>query len=366
MRGVFAMKAYMPALLPGAYGSLDYSFFMDELIDASAALEVYVEKIKFSKVESDWFLPIIQQKEALSSSKLEGTQATLDGVLINQITPNDEDKNLNEIVNYLSASAVGYQRLKRGEFDNELFLEIHRELLSGNVRRNTETVGEYRTHQNYIGRNDGELVYTPPKPEYVPELMNNLISYINSDADKYRYLIRIAIIHAQFETIHPFGDGNGRVGRILIPLYLYAKGQIPMPFFFISEALERDKHKYYKLLMDTREPQRWNEWIKFFLETVSKQCRKYIEIFNKINDLYEDTVHKACDLIKSSSAVSIVNTLFRYPVLDSKTMQQETDISLATINRYMNILLKNNILYTDGKQRNRHFFFYDLISLIRD
>ena len=360
------MEAYKAALLPDAYGSLDYSYFMDELIDATAALEVYVEKINFSKVDSNWILPIIQNKEALASSLLEGTQATLDGVLINQVVPNTEDKNLNEIVNYLKASSIGYQRLKRGDFDNELFLEMHRVLLSGGVRRNTDTIGEYRTTQNYIGKNDGELVYTPPKPDKVPALMNNLIAYINSEDIKTRPLIRVAIIHAQLETIHPFGDGNGRVGRILIPLYLYAKGQIPMPYFFISEALEREKHKYYKLLMDIRTSNRWNEWIKFFLETVAKQCRKYIRIFNQINDLYEKTVRQTCNLINSPNAVRIVDAMFKYPIFDSKIMQEETGISSTTINRYLNILLKNNILYTDGKQRNRLFFFYDLVALIRE
>lgn len=359
-------ESFLPPLLPEAYGSLDYSFFMDELIDATAALEVYVEKIKDSKIDSSWFLPIIQQKEAIMSSKLEGTQTTLDGVLINQITPNDEDKDLNEVVNYLNAATVGYKGLKRGEFDHELFLSIHKELLSGNVRKNTNVIGEYRTNQNYIGRKDGELVYTPPKPEYVSRLMENLIEYMNSDNHNVRPLIRIAIIHAQFETIHPFGDGNGRVGRILIPLYLYSKGQIPMPFFFISEALERDKHKYYKYLMDTREPRKWNEWIKFFLETVSKQCRKYIRIFDEMNKLYDKTVKQACELIKSSNAVDLIDVMFKYPVLDSKTVQNETSISITTVNRYLNILVDNNILYTDGKQRNRHFFFYDLIALIRD
>lgn len=360
------MGAYMPESLPAAYGSLDYSLFMDELIDATAALEVYVEKIKSSKFRSDWILPIIQQKEALASSALEGTQATLDGVLINQITPNHNDKNLNEVVNYLEASAVGFNRLKRGEFDHELFFEVHRKLLSGNVRSNSTIIGEYRSNQNYIGKDNGEIVYTPPKPENVRKLMDNLVEYINSDADGLRPLVRVAVIHSQFETIHPFGDGNGRVGRILIPLYLYAKNQIPTPFFFISEALERDKHKYYKLLMDTREPQRWNEWIKFFLETVSKQCRKYIDIFNQINVLYEKTIKKVCTLIKSSSAVYFVDAIFKRPIFDSKTIQKETKISLTTINRCLKILTENNILFTDGKQRNRHFFFYDLLTLIRD
>ncbi len=360
------MGAYMPNMLPEAYGSLDYSMFMDELIDATAALAVYVDKLKFSKVKSEWILPVIQSKEALSSSMMEGTQATLDGVLINQVTPDNKDKNLKEVTNYLNASAVGYKRLKRGDFDNDLFYEIHKELLSGNIRKNTDTIGEYRTRQNYIGKDDGELIYTPPKPEYVPKLMANLISYINSDSDNIRPLVRVAIIHAQFETIHPFGDGNGRVGRILIPLYLYAKGQIPTPFFFMSEALERDKHKYYKLLMDTREPGRWNEWIKFFLDTVSKQCRKYIETFNNINALYEFTIKRTCELISSSNAVAIVNSLFRHPVLDLSILQLETQIPPATINRYLNLLSSNGVIYPGSKKRNRQFFFYDLIGLIRD
>lgn len=118
--------------------------------------------------------------------------------------------------------------------------------------------------------------------------------------------------------------------------------------------------------MDTREPHRWNEWIKFFLETVSKQCRKYIDVFNEINRLYERTVKQACEFINSSSAVKVVDVMFRYPVLDSRIMQHETNISLTTINRYLNTFVKNNILYTNGKQRNRFFFFYDLIALIRD
>lgn len=360
-------QAYIPKELPEAYGILDYSYFMNELIDATAALEVYMEKIGDSKVDSSWFLPTLQQKEALTSSMMEGTQATLDGVLINQLTPNNDDKNMNEVFNYINATALGMKRLKRGDFDNELFLEIHNELLSGNVRKVTDTIGQYRMNQNFIGKNTGELVYTPPKPEAVPALMNNLISYMNNNTDNIRPLIKIAIIHAQFETIHPFGDGNGRVGRILIPLYLYAQNQIPIPFFFISETLERDKHKYYKLLQDIREENKWNEWIKFFLDTVTKQCRKYINMIVEINKLYDSTRDRACELIKSSSSiVKIVDIMFRYPIFDAKTVQSESDIPLATVNRYLKTLLSNDIIYADNKKRNRNFYFYDLLSLIRD
>ena len=175
-------KAYNASLLPLDNTFIDQTYFFEELIDATTKLEVYKEKIKDSKLDSSWFMPTLQQKEALASSQLEGTQATLDGVLVNQVVPNDKDKNLNEVSNYYVATVKG--------------------------------------HENYIGKNDRThaITFIPSKPEDVPILMNNLIEYINNPSDKYRPLVRTAIMHAQFETIHPFMDGNGRVGRMLIPM----------------------------------------------------------------------------------------------------------------------------------------------------
>lgn len=363
MKGIYNAQP-----LPQAYGDIDYSYFLEELIDATAAMEVYKEKINDSKVNSNWFMPTLQQKEAIKSSMLEGTQATLDGVLINQIAPDENNRNFNEVSNYFRATVEGYKMLKRGDFNDDFFCSIHRILLSGKVRKHTDVIGAYRKSQNYIGKTtNGALVYTPPKPEDVPVLMKNLIDYMNNPSDALRPLVRTAIIHAQFETIHPFGDGNGRVGRILIPLYLYTQNQLTLPYFFISEALEKDKHKYYKFLMDTRETGKWNEWIKFFLETVAKQCRKYIKIISDINILYDMHLEKICNLIKSSSGINkMVDVLFQYPIFDAKIMQKCTDIPLATVNRYLKMLVDNNIIYTDDKKRNRNYFYYDLLALLRE
>ena len=150
---------------------------------------------------------------------------------------------------------MGIKRLKRSGFDHELIKEIHNELLRGNVRKQKGLVGDYRSVQNYIKRVDGEVSYVPPKPEHIQSLMDNLIQYMNNDNNPLRPLVRIAIVHGQFESIHPFEDGNGRVGRILIPLYLYSKNQIALPFLFISETLERDKYRYYGLLNNIRDNQ---------------------------------------------------------------------------------------------------------------
>ncbi len=360
-------EAYQAALLPKAYGQIDYSMIMDDLIDATAAFEVFKEKIHDSKVNAAWFMPILQHNEALKSSMLEGTQATLDGVLINQINPDDNDRNLNEVDNYFNAIIQGHKMLKRGDFDEEFFCAIHKILLSGKVRKNIAEIGQYRGSQNYIAEKDGTVIYTPPKADSVSDLMKNLIDFMNAPDKTLRPLVQIAIIHAQFETIHPFLDGNGRVGRILIPLYLYAKGEIESPCFFISDTLERDKHKYYSYLMNIREKGEWNEWICFFLQTVKKQCVKYIDLIEKINNLYQLHMDEACRLIRSSSyVVNIIDEMFKHPIFNAAKMQQEVDIPLATLNRYLNLLVDSKILFTDQKKRNKTYFYYDLLELIRE
>ena len=358
--------AYNACLLPLEGVAIDQTYFFDELIDATTKFEVYKEKIKDSKLDSAWFMPTLQQKEALASSQLEGTQATLDGVLINQVVPNDKDKNLNEVKNYYHATVIGYESLRKRDFTDEFFFDIHKALMAGNVRK-PSLIGAYRTEQNYIGKYDRNhsITFIPPVPDRVPDLMKNLIEYMNQPSDSYRPLVRAAIVHAQFETIHPFMDGNGRVGRMLIPMYLFSQKQIELPCFFISEALERDKMRYYTLLNNIRTNGDWNEWIKFFLATVTKQCEKYIQIITGINDLYTRHLDIACDMARSSNMVEVMNALFKNPITTSKQIYAETGIPMTSINRYLSQLVEHKILYTDNKSRNRTLFYYDLLDILR-
>ncbi len=359
-------KAFNAGLLPLMEGIVDQTYFIDELIDASTKLEVYKEKIKDSKLDSSWFMPTLQQKEALASSMLEGTQATLDGVLVNQVVPNDKDKNLNEVRNYYIATAQGYDMLKRNKFSNQFFFDIHKALMIGNVRK-PELIGAYRKGQNYIGKNDKShsITFVPPVAEEVPDLMNNLIDYINNPTDNFRPLVRTAIIHAQFETIHPFMDGNGRVGRMLIPMYLFHQNQIELPCFFISEALEHDKIRYYNLLNNIRTQGDWNEWIRFFLSTVTKQCDKYIKIITEINSLYSNHLEVACNLSRSSNMVEVVNALYSFPVVTAKQISEITSVPTTTANRCLKLLVENRILYTDNKKKNKTYYYADLLEIIR-
>lgn len=188
---------------------------------------------------------------------------------------------------------------------------------------------------------------------------------MNKPDDNFRPLVRTAIIHAQLETIHPFMDGNGRVGRMLIPMYLFAQDQIDLPCFFISEALERDKIRYYSLLNGIRYNGNWNEWIKFFLATVTKQCEKYIDIITKINDLYERHLDSARSLARSSGIVDIINTLYRFPITTAKQISEVTDIPLSTVSRYLSTLVENRFIYSDNKSRNRTYYYFDLLDILR-
>lgn len=275
-------------------------------------------------------------------------------------------KNLNEVENYQQATIQGYDALTSDHFSNEFFLGIHETLMRGNVRK-PSLIGEYRKEQNYIGKYDSThaITFVPPSPEKVPFLMENLINYINKPGDNYRPLVRTAIIHAQFETIHPFMDGNGRVGRILIPLYLFYQNQIDLSCFFISEALERDKLRYYTLLNNIRMHGEWNEWIKFFLATVTKQCEKYIQIITEINSLYSKHMGIACTLSRSSHMVDIINVLYQHPVTNARQITNITKIPMSSVNRYLNQLVEQRILATDSKGRNRTFFYLDLLDILR-
>ena len=359
--------SYQASLLPLEEGIINQYVYFEELIDATSKLEVYKEKIRDSKLDSSWFMPTLQQKEAVASSAIEGTQATLDGVLINHLAPNDENQDVNKVVNYYLATVRGYELLQYHDFSHEFFYTIHSALMHGNVEK-PDIVGAYRVSQNYIGKKDKShaITFIPPAPEDVNRLMDNLISYINTPNDTFRPLVRTAVIHAQFESIHPFMDGNGRVGRMLIPMYLFAKKQIDLPCFFISEALERDKIRYYTLLNNIRFRGEWNEWIKFFLQTVATQCDKYIQLITKINALYDDHMNKACALARSSGMVDVINALYTYPITNAKQIAAVTNAPQTSVNRFLNLLVENKILYSDNKPRNRTYYYYALLDLLRE
>lgn len=337
--------------------------FAQELFDAIKYLSIYETKLKDSRLENYIYLPRLQQIEALSSMKIEGTQSTINDVLENEAFPNNKNQDVLEVFDYMNALAKFTKILKFEDFSDELIKHLHKSLLANSSKRiKGSRLGEYKEKENYIGRG-GTKIYVPPKPEETQEYMNDLIDFMNDDTPVFHYLINSAIIHSQFESIHPFDDGNGRIGRLLITLYLSKKKVIYAPLFYISEAFEKDKIKYYKNLSETRNGN-YNEWIIYFLSKTIEQTKKHIDFIDKINKLYDETFNIINKNIQSSKNKDLTNALFRHPQLTIKGLAEILNVSSTQANRYLTILENEKILIKNEKIRNVSYFFYELIDMI--
>lgn len=370
-------KPYEPFKLP-IDSLINVNAFINELLEANKILGIYQVLLEKSKIDPELLLAPITLQEAIQSTRIEGTQVTLDDMLEYGADENKKNIDIEEVLNYSTALIKGESLLKSIPISARLIKEMHKILLSGEVRGNSRNPGEFRSIQNFIGPQGCTIQtasYIPPEPQLVPDYMSNLEKYINEPTDNLNDLIRIAIIHAQFETIHPFLDGNGRIGRILIPLYLYDKNLISSPNFFISESLEKDKFKYYKLLNDTRvdtseenkgtASKRWTEWIKFFINAVIIQGNKNIKLIDSIDNLYNSTINSSRKLINNNKLIDIINVMFEKPIFTKKTILERVEIPSSTLGVYLNKLEDEKLIYSDGKSRNKKYYFYDLINILR-
>lgn len=370
-------KPYVPFRLP-LQDIININEFINELLEANKLIAIYEVLLSKSKLDPTLLLAPITLKEAIQSTRIEGTQITLDDMLEYGVDESNSTVDIREVLNYSRALSEGENLIKRLPISSRVIKELHRILLEGDVRGNSRNPGEFRAIQNFIGPpgcNIQTASFIPPEPQLVPEYMSNLEKYINEPTDNLNDIVRIAIIHAQFETIHPFLDGNGRIGRILVPLYLYDKGVISSPNFFVSESLEKDKFKYYKLLNDIRVEyseetkelaiQRWNEWIKFFINATIIQSKKNIKLIEDIDTLYDNTVNNSRELINSNKLIDIIKIMFKKPIFTKKSILEWVDIPSSTLGVYLNKLEEAHIIYSDGKVRNKKYYFYDLINILR-
>lgn len=362
------MKPFMPSELP-LKDKVDVLFFLNDLIDASTNVGKYQVMLKNSKIDADILLNPLVMHESVLSTKIEGTQVTLDEALESE---NDDEKERNgevkEVLNYYKALKDSEQLLKRLPIATRMFKELHKILLSNGVRGGNRAPGELRSVQNFIGPEGCTMetaTFVPPEPQLVDKYLSNLDNYINEPTDTLHPLVRIAIIHAQFETIHPFLDGNGRIGRVLIPIYLFEQKVLDSPNLFISEALEKDKHKYYRLLNETRIRGNWNEWIKFFLESINYQAKKNIKRLEDINKLYEHDLKLAMNAVSSNSIINLVNVMYQVPIFSVKRMVELSGISDATCRRYLSQIESANLIYSDDKLRGKRYYYYNLLDLLR-
>ena len=314
----------------------------------------------------DFFIFMYIRKEAASSSQIEGTVATLSDFFKAESEIDDPARpaDVQEIINYVSAMNYGIERLKELPLSLRLIKEIHFELMK-DVRGQNKLPGEFRRSQNWIGAAQIEnAVYIPPPPERLMTLLDDFEKFLHNDVP-IPALIKIALIHSQFELIHPFLDGNGRVGRLLTTFYLCEKGILRKPFLYLSEYFKKNRSLYYERLEAISKRSDLLGWIVFFLEAIKEVSEEAVELSRKIIYLRERDRAKIAALGRSAkNAGLILERLYRYPFINSEIVRKTTNLSLPNALQLIHRLEVLGILKKDSqKVRNMSFCYKDYIDL---
>lgn len=342
----------------------DSNHFINDLADASRSLGILEAKINSYQFNSI-ILPVLHKKEAISSMYIEGTQTTISDVFENEVSPkNREDKIMLEISNHTNALSYGADYLRYEGFTHRFIQKLHKIMLTGISEGKETELGKYKTADNRIVNSAGKVVFIPPSYTATKKYMDELISYMNDVTDGIHPLVKAAIIHSQFESIHPFSDGNGRVGRLLVSLYLYKSHTINFPFFYISEAISQDKTVYYSMLTNSR-TNSYDEWIKYFLKKIQIQTAKHIAYIDELNKLFLQTKATIRSKINSTKYDALIECLFTQPVLTASYIEDKLSVSHGQAVRYLKVLEQEHILLGDDKKRNRKYYFSGLLDLIQ-
>lgn len=338
------MKPYVPQSLPPA--GLDFGRLIGFVGRASAALARYDGMLQ-GLVNPAILLSPLTTQEAVLSSKIEGTQATLDEVLEHEAGQNyDEAKtqDIQEIVNYRTAMILARETLDSRQISLSLLLQLHAILLNS-VRGQNKSPGDFRKDQNWIGPPGctlEEATFVPPGPL---QLLDHLQAWEKYQrGDEVDPLIQAALVHAQFEMIHPFKDGNGRIGRLLIPLSLFQKRVLGTPMFYLSEYLETHREEYYGRLQGISQRGDWNAWIIFFLTAVTEQAAKNVQKVRRTLDLYEEMKTKISETTHSQYSIRLLDAIFDRPVFQASHIIAQTALPKQTIMPLLRVMRESAIL----------------------
>jgi len=316
----------------------------------------------------DLFISMHVVKEATQSSKIEGTQTNMDEALLEkEDLPIDKRDDWEEVQNYIKAMEWAICQLDKLPVSSRLIRETHRILLQG-VRGEKKQPGEFRGSQNWIGgATINDAVFIPPVHTSVPELMSDIEKFIHNEEIHIPELLRIGLVHYQFETIHPFLDGNGRVGRLVIPLYLVSKGILQKPVLYLSDFFEQNRTLYYDNLTNVREKNDLGQWFKFFLVGVIETSAKGIKTFDGIMQLQKQTDIKIQSLgSRASKAKKVIDYLYKRPMIKADKVSEIASISMPSAYKLISDLESNNILKEmTGGQRSRMYIFDEYIKFFR-
>ena len=316
----------------------------------------------------DLFISMHVLKEATQSSKIEGTQTRLDEALLDrEDLPPEKRDDWEEVQNYIKAMEWAINELKSLPFSSRLIKGTHRVLLQG-VRGAKKQPGQFRKSQNWIGgATINDAVFIPPVHTSVPDLMSDIEKFIYNENIYVPELIKIGLIHYQFETIHPFLDGNGRVGRLIIPLYLVSKGILQKPILYLSDFFERNRNLYYDNLMVVREKNNLSQWFKFFLVGVIETSKNGIRTFDKILQLQKQV---DTDIQKMGSravnAKIVLDYLYNKPLINAEKVSEVIGVSMPSSYKLISDLEKIRVLKEiTGGQRSRMYVFEDYLNIFK-
>ncbi len=317
----------------------------------------------------DFFIRMYLAKEATQSSRIEGTQTSIEDAfkVVDDLAPEARD-DWDEVQNYIQAINFAIDSLDRLPLSNRLLRETHALLLQG-VRGATKLPGEFRLSQNWIGVSLKNAAFVPPHHDRVPELMSDLEKFLHAQEPLAPPLIRIAIAHYQFETIHPFLDGNGRLGRLMISLYLASERLLVKPALYLSDYFERNKTAYIDNLMAVREGHHMRQWLIFFLHGVEETARASVQVFRDILVLkarIEREVLPYFSHRRQDNAQALMLRLYAQPIVGIEAVTRLLSTSTNTASALIADLVAQGLLVEmTGQRRNRLFLFHDYLQLFR-
>ncbi|MCD4684267.1 MAG: Fic family protein [Bacteroidales bacterium] len=317
----------------------------------------------------DLFISMHVLKEATQSSKIEGTQTNIDEALLDKedIPPEKRD-DWEEVQNYIKAMEIAIDSLKSLPFSSRLIREAHKTLLKG-VRGQKKQPGKFRSSQNWIGGatiNDAHFI--PPIHTTVAELMGDIEKFLHNDEIYFPELLKIGLVHYQFETIHPFLDGNGRVGRLMIPLYLVSRNILREPILYLSDFFENNRDLYYENLMLVREKNNITQWFKFFLVGIIETAKSGIRTFDNILQLqkHNETIIQSFGS-RSANAQKVINYLYQRPIINAEKVKKTTNLSMPSSYKLLELLESNKLIKeVTGGQRGRMYVFENYLRLFRE
>jgi len=315
----------------------------------------------------DFFIAMYITKEATQSSRIEGTRTNMEEALLDEKEVEAEKKDdWQEVQNYIHAIHQAIKQLESLPLSNRLLRDTHRTLMDG-VRGKDKMPGEFRKSQNWIGMSLKQAAFVPPHQDDVADLMSDLEAFLHNDMAHVPHLIKIGIAHYQFETIHPFNDGNGRLGRLMIALYLASNGLLTKPTLYLSDFFERNKTQYVDHLMAVREGSHIKRWLGFFLYGVKETAKSSIQVFKdvlKLKERLDSEVLPHFSTRRQKNAQMLMKQLYRQPVVNIKGVSIFLDMPVNTASLLVNDFVKYGVLEEmTGKPRSRVFVFKEYMMI---